>query len=265
MSVRAQSVSRHQLVDLIERQIMNNELRPGMALPSERKLSERYSVSRSAVREALRVLGERRLVVVEQGRGAFVREPDPAAAAAAISDALRREQVTARHVIVGRRVLECETAFLAAAARTKHDLDAMDQALVELRDDAALLDRVKADLTFHMAVARAAHNPVLEAMFGSITGLAAELMLRSLSDREVSHAGLPQHRAIRDAISDGDAIAARDHMAEHLDVAFQRYGADLDRRLDTVAEHRLSDLVGPSSTLDDVFQIAAATRREHRP
>lgn len=254
-------MSRDDLVAVLEHQIIGEQISAGSMLPGERKLSEQFSVSRSAVREALSVLSERRLISVEQGRGAFVRESDPADAAALLTDVFRRERVTARDVIVGRRVLECETALLAATARTDRDLAVMQNALVQLRDEDALLDRVKADLAFHLAVARAAHNPVLEAMFGAITGLTAELMLRSLSDREVSSAGLPQHVDILNAVRAGDAQSARAHMAEHLDVAMMHYGPDLDQWLDTVAERRLSRLVGTRQTLDDVFRLAADAGR----
>lgn len=261
MEARAHRMSRDELVALLEGHIIDGTLPSGTALPGERKLSEQFSVSRSAIREALSVLTERRLISVEQGRGAFVRESDPADAAAVLTDVLRRERVTARDVIVGRRLVECETAFLAANAHTAHDLAVMENALAQLRDDDALLDRVKADLAFHLALARAAHNPVLEAMFGAITGLTAELMLRSLSDREVSTAGLPQHRDILDAVRAGDGESARAHMAGHLDVAMTHYGPDLDQWLDTVAERRLSRLVGTRQTLEDVFRLADRARR----
>jgi GntR family transcriptional regulator, transcriptional repressor for pyruvate dehydrogenase complex len=258
MTPRGRPISREELVAVFENQIIDRSLPPGSMLPSERKLSEQFSVSRSGVREVLRVLDERRLIHVEQGRGAFVREPDPAAAAAAVTDALRREQVTARDVIVGRRVLECETAALAATARTDDDLRAMGNALGQLTEHKAILERVKADLGFHLAVAHASHNPVLETMFRAITGLTAELMLRSLSDREVSRAGLPQHKDILEAIRNRDPEAARSLMRDHLGVAMDHYGPDLDQLLDIVAERQLSRMVGGTQTLRDVFDLASA-------
>ncbi|ROS71862.1 GntR family transcriptional repressor for pyruvate dehydrogenase complex [Curtobacterium sp. PhB130] len=255
MEISERVTTREELVTILEGQILNGTLAAGTMLASERKLSEQYSVSRSGVREALRVLAERRLIVVRSGRGAFVREPDSTAAAAAVTNALRREQVTARDVIVGRRMLEAETAALAATARTASDLDEMQRALTNLGIRNPLLERVRADLEFHLAVAHASHNPVLETMFRAISGFTAELILRSLSDAEVSEVGLPQHAEILDAIRSGDGVGARTLMCEHLDVAMSRYGLDLDQGLDAVAERQLSEVLGSRRTLGDLLEV----------
>src|ERR687888_26944 len=65
------------LVDRLETDIVARTLAPGERLPSERKLVERYGVSRPIVREVLRRLQERGLIVVHPGRGSFVRELTP--------------------------------------------------------------------------------------------------------------------------------------------------------------------------------------------
>ena len=79
-----------------------------------------------------------------------------------------------------------------------------------------LLEQARYDLAFHLAIARAAANPVIETMFGSIAGLTAELMLRSLSDPEVTRASVPFHRQICEAIRERDPARARLAMERHL-------------------------------------------------
>ena len=249
-------ISREDLVAMLDRQILTGALPAGSPLPSERQLAERFAVSRPVVREALRALSERRLVRIEIGRGAFVRESDPTAAATVLATSIRGRNVTARHVIDGRRLIEVETARLAAEHRGTEDLERMEQALHSLHPDDPLLDRVRADLRFHLAVARASHNPVLEAMLGAISGLAAELMVRSLSDPDVAREGVPQHAQILAAIADKDVTTASSRMCEHLDLALSKYGADLDDNLDTVAERRMREDPGPDRSLDDLFRIA---------
>ena len=59
-----------------------------------------------------------------------------------------------------------------------------------------VLEQARLDLAFHALVVRASHNTVIETMYASITSLTFELMLRSLSDRQVRQAGLPLHENI---------------------------------------------------------------------
>lgn len=256
MTIRGVS-TREELILALEHQILSGQLKPGSLLPSERQLSENHSVSRSGVREALRVLAERRLVSVKHGRGTFVADPDSGAAAAAIGNALRRENITARDVIVGRTVVEKEAAALAATVRTDEDLERMDRILVLLDPRSAILDVVRADLSFHLALVRGSHNPIFEAMFRAISGFTAELMLRSLSDEGVAEIAVPQHREILRAVRDGDSTAARALVNAHMEVAVNHYGADLDRSLDAVAERELGRLFGPERSLNDIWDVAA--------
>lgn len=256
MSIDRSVSSREELVDVLERQILSGQLKVGTMLPSERRLSERFALSRSGVREALRVLGERSLVSVVHGRGTFVVEPSSDMAGAAIGNALRRQNVTARDVIVGRTVVEQEAAALAASARTDSDLRSLEEMLARLDTSGPILDLVRADLAFHLALVRSSHNPIFEAMFRAISAFTAEMMLRSLSDQSVAELGVPQHRAIVDAVRARDAEGARAVIQEHMSVAVRHYGADLDRSLDAVAERELERLLGPSRSLRDVWDVA---------
>lgn len=250
------AVTSKELVDELEHKILTGKYAVGEMLPSERRLSEAYSVSRSGVREALKILGERGLVTVRHGRGTFVTDPNAGAAGAAIGNALRRERITARDVIIGRMAVEKESAALAAEARTEADLDLLDRIIEGMETSLAILDRVRADLAFHLALVKASHNPVFEAMFRAISGFTAEMMLRSLSDRAVAEVGVPQHRAILEAVRQRDAGEARRLVEEHMAVAIERYGPDLERSLDTVAERELQRVLGPTGSLEDIWRVA---------
>jgi GntR family transcriptional repressor for pyruvate dehydrogenase complex len=245
--------SREDLIEALEEQILSGKLAPGTRLLSERKLSDTFSVSRSSVREAIGVLAERRLVTVQQGRGTFVTAADPGAASAAVVHALRRENVTARDLIVGRMALEKEAAALAAEARSEDDVRELGSILARLDTSRTIFDEVRLDLAFHAAIFAATHNPVLQTMFSAIAGFTAELMLRSLSDRAVTEVAIPQHRQILEAIEAGDGSRAREVMQAHLAVAMELYGRDLDRSLDAVAGRELDKLLGPGNSFDDLF------------
>ena len=235
------------LAALLQRQILGGGIPPGGALPSERKLAERHRVSRSVVREVLGVLAERRLIEVVTGRGAFVRAPRTTDAARAFQGVLRRHGVTARQLVEARRLLESHAAELAAVRATEADLRDLLAHLEAFESADRLAERVRRDLAFHLTVARAAHNPVLEVMFASLAEPSTELILRSLSDPTTMTAGVAMHRRIYNAIRAGSPRAAGSAMARHADLAAQTYGPDLDRDLDPVAGADLRHALG----LDD--------------
>ena len=237
----------------LEEEILSGRLAAGSRLPSERALADRYGVSRPVVRETMRTLVERSLVDVVPGRGAFVRQAQATDAAPGMAALLRRRQPTPRDLVEARTMLECTAAELAAARAEPADLAAMTDALERLGGAGGVLERARYDLAFHLAIARAAHNPVIDTMFGAISGFAIELMLRSLNDPIVAPASLPYHAAIFDAIRSGKPTAASAAMADHLAVAARTYGDDLHRSLESVARRELARLLDPSVTLEDLL------------
>ncbi|MGH2533618.1 MAG: FadR/GntR family transcriptional regulator [Thermomicrobiales bacterium] len=246
-------VSRDTLAAHLERRIMAGELTAGEKLPSERQLSERYGVSRPVVREALRSLVERQLVEVQPGRGAFVRRARLSDAAGRLEAVFRRTQATARDVVEARTMLECTAASLAAQRATPADLAALETALDQFDRATDIIEQARCDLTFHLGIVRAARNPVVETMFGSITGLAVELMLRSLGDWDVASVSLPYHRQIADAIRARDPRQARSLMEAHLAVAATLYGEDYERSIESIARREVQRLFPPGVTLDDLL------------
>ena len=220
----------------------------GSRMPSERQLTREFGASRPVIREALRSLLERGLIEVQAGRGTFVREPDALATAGSIDLHFRRSGVTARQLSEARLMLETEAAGLAAERASEADLTELRAALDRLEHAASPVEQVRGDLAFHLTLARAAHNPVIEMMFRSIAGLAVELMVRSAADPAVLGRSGPFHRAALEAVDAHDREAARAALQAHLGVAAQTYGGDYDRNLDTTAFRALR-LLGQSPDL----------------
>ena len=243
-----------ELADTIERDLLDI---PGMTvgsqLPPERALALQFSVSRPLVREALRVLVERRRIAVYPGRGAFVRPASLLSAAQPLQNLLRRQHSTARHLVVARSMLEAEAAAAAATRGNTEANDAIASALAATKGRSDIVATVWADLAFHARVVQAAGNPIVETMFAAIAPQTAELMLRTRSDTEVSRAGLPYHDEIYEAIRVGDAIGARAAAIGHLRVGERLLGADLDEPLEDVARTRLKQFFGDDTMLEDLF------------
>ncbi len=155
-------------------------------------------------------------------------------------------------------MLEATTAALAAMRATDADLEGIEDALRLFDAAAGVIEQARYDLAFHLAVARAARNPVVETMFGAITGLTIELMLRSLADPEVTRVSVPYHHAILAAIQACDPERARTAMIDHLEVAARTYGEDFDRSLESVARRELARLLDPGVTLEALLASVPA-------
>ncbi len=104
-----------QIVEQIQRRIMDGDLKPGDQLPSERELGKQFGVSRTSIREAIRVLTLMGLVEVNHGRGTFITEQTPNAIRYTIDTMINiARKEGSGNLIELREILEPEIAALAA-------------------------------------------------------------------------------------------------------------------------------------------------------
>lgn len=184
----------------------------GGRLPAERELAERLGVSRVTLREVLRVLTDEGLVESRRGRygGTFVREPatggEPPAGLGApeLEDTLRF-----------REVLEAGAAELAAGQGLTAGGGTRLRAALDATRDAALNDYRRQDTLFHLALVEEAGSPTLTAQYAAVRASLNDLLGRiPLLVRNLEHAQ-HQHTALVDAVTAGDAEAARALAREH--------------------------------------------------
>lgn len=246
------SLAAHLLDDILAGRIAS-----GTKLPPERLLAQRFGLSRPIVREVLRSLAERGFVEILPSRGTYVREAHPTDGARSLDTSFRRRNTTVRELSEARHMVETCAAALAAANATQVEVTAMRRCLDDLAMTTQVLEQARLDLAFHALVVRASHNTVIETMYASITTLTFELMLRSLSDRQVRQTGAPWHEGIWQAIRDRDGKAAAAAMQEHLDKAKALYGSDFERSVDQVAQRELQRMLGPSASLEDLLDDIA--------
>ncbi len=165
-------------------------------------------------------------------------------------------------------MLEQRAAKLAAQRATPKDIEDMRAALRAFDAATDLLERARYDVAFHALIARSAHNPVIEMMFGSIAPLVFDLMLRSLDDTVVVALGVPYHEETLRAIEAGDGETASKAMERHVSLADALFGTDLDAPLHTLAQRKIAGLLGPGVVLEDVVAEAlsvAASLAEQAP
>jgi DNA-binding FadR family transcriptional regulator len=214
------------MADLLA-EIALGERRPGDMLPREIDLVDRFGVSRGVIRESLRGLEERCVIVVRHGRGATVaaREQwdvlDPEVLKALLAAPEGEDLVD--EALECQRLLEVQAAGLAAERADPADLEALTHALERMTADAGRAHTTRtaarryhhADLEFHRMVVHASRNRALAQMSAplhrALTATSADP-----GDEAAAARHLSEHRGIVEAIADHDPDAARAAMADHL-------------------------------------------------
>lgn len=205
-----------EIADQVAQLIRAGEYKPGDALPSERDLSKRLSVSRPAVREAMVALEIAGLVEVRGGSGIYVRDK---AVPAHVPDA----GIGPYEAFVARRVLEAEIAATAAIEANEETLAELDAALEQLRHDNLLLPpEGQGDRRFHLALAAASGNSVYVQLMRFIWDELLErgpLWIKLGARRFIRPTRIAEHEAIVAAVRARDPEAARRAMQAHMDGA----------------------------------------------
>jgi GntR family transcriptional repressor for pyruvate dehydrogenase complex len=196
--------------------IGERHLRPGDAIPTERELMERYGVGRSSVREALRVLESNGLIA--SMRGGFVVAAASRPLNKSIGLLLTLEEANLRELFELRRMLEAETAALAATRRRRGHLTQLAAAIEAMEEGLAEEDRyIAADVQFHLVLAEASGNRLVEHAMLAIRDLLRRALSTIYRIPESAAKSIADHRVILAAVEDGDATRARAAMRDHLD------------------------------------------------
>jgi GntR family transcriptional repressor for pyruvate dehydrogenase complex len=213
---RTSDVVAGRLLEMITKQT----LVPGDPVPVEREIAAAYSVGRSTVREALRIL-ESQGVITATPSGSFV----VAQAAQPLHRSLRLVMALDAAPSIGdlfelRRILDCAAAELAAHRRRPHDLDQMQDAIAAM---AAALDAgdaqrfIEADLRFHIAMAEATGNSLVSHTLNAIRDVLRDALLEIFEIPNSAERAIDEHRAIVAAIRAGDGSESRIAARIHLD------------------------------------------------
>ena len=222
---------KERVIRQLTRLIDDGILAPGDQLPSERELSEELQVSRGTVREAVQFLQTLGLLEIRHGSGTFVR---PATDASSLRDEWR--EWTIRHaerihdLLEIRKGLEPFAAELAAQRAGAPEVAAMEEALEQMEpavDPPDLAALVQADLAFHHALCAAAGNAALTEFADAL----GEQLVRergtiwNLPGRPSR--SLVEHRAICDAVREGNPRRARKAVLQHLESVEADLGASV--------------------------------------
>jgi len=205
------------VADTLVERIVSREYPEKSLLPTERELCESMGVSRTVIREAIKLLETQGLVRIEHGRGTLVQEPDASTVGDSLRLLLRRNNHLTEDLMEVRKILEFGVVALAAQKRSEANLTAMQGCIQIMREKPGETEGyVDADVEFHAEIARAAQNPVLLVLLEPLGELLRKSRSETFSGPRMVKLRTRQHEEIFEAIRDRDVVRAQNGMNQHL-------------------------------------------------
>lgn len=197
----------------------------GDKLPNENELSAELNVSRTTLREAIRILVAYNILEIQRGKGTFVtqtafeKEPD----LGQLSDI----KVNAKDLYEMRLIFEPEAAYLAAIRGTDAEIKRILEFGKRIEQEIkAGQDRTDNEHSFHKAIAQATHNEFMNQLMPILyQAIAKGVTLSAMSQKAVSDT-INDHRMIMDFLEQRNAEGAKNAMKIHIMHAIQELGIE---------------------------------------
>ena len=207
-----------EIVRQVKAMIAEGRLKGGDRLPPERELADKFVVSRTSVREALRALESLGLVDIRPGEGTFVREVSIEQLVEPLALLIVSQREALGELFEARRLLEPALAALAAERATPEDVHEMERILEEqAREVEGGRTGLAQDARFHAALGAAAHNRAITRIAHAVIDLLTQSREESLNTPGRPTRSHDDHRRILAAVARRDPAAARQAMLEHLE------------------------------------------------
>ena len=192
--------------------ILSGSIAIGERLPSERELCVRFEVSRPVIREAVRSLIAKGLLVDHPRRGHVVSSFGREEVTESLTFYLRGRRLDYEKLMEVRTLVEIENAGLAAERASADQIDALREAAPLLAPNPDPAVTALADVEFHRAIATATGNEFLEVLLDSIREALITVQLPTLADPKIVASARRAHERIAKQIAARDAAGARDAM-----------------------------------------------------
>lgn len=193
----------------VKAMIIQREMKPGDRLPTELELVDQFGVSRSTLREAMKVLSAENVVVIRQGSGTFVSQgtgirEDP------LGLNFTNQNKLIKNLFETRMLIEPNIAALAAQRATPEDIRNLKSLVMEMdRVQVNSPGMAEMDVQFHTAVAECTHNDVLIRVVPIINESIRRSHVETHNDPESFKRAKRSHMGIYQAIAKGEYMSAR--------------------------------------------------------
>jgi DNA-binding FadR family transcriptional regulator len=199
--------------------IVSGRIAPGRVLNGEIEASERLQVSRTAYREAVRILAAKGLIESRPKLGTRVSEPrcwhllDPDVISWIFTGT--PDERLLRALFELRTIVEPAAAALAAEKRSPEQLQALRRALDAMAASTLAVEEGRqADRDFHCILLEASGNPFLASLESGVAAAVSCATVCKRRHRPLPRGPLPDHERVYEAVASREALAAREAMAE---------------------------------------------------
>ena len=206
-----------QIVIQIQALIDKGRLKHGDQLPPERELATIFKVSRHSVREAIRILEQKKVLKSRPGSGTYIILEDESSVVDILARAINQAKHTLSEIFQFRELLEPQIAGLAAQSATEEDRLIL-QDILQRQHNALDNNTVSRDLDqdFHRALAKATGNSVLLQVIELLDHIFLKSRHESSQSPHRNRMSLKGHQEILKAVIDEDPKTARKLMTGHL-------------------------------------------------
>lgn len=210
-----------QVIDAIKQMISKEGFGPGDKFYSENKLTRKLDVSRSSIREAVRILEVTGFVSVKHGKGIFISD-SIGDGFGALSDWVKNNETFLIEHFEVRLIIDPKAAAYAARNAENDDIKKMEEACEEFVKDykaGNTAGLIKTDKRFHKTIAKSTKNRTLFLIMKTMTESLPEGWISSLHIPGRANKTIVEHESVIQAIKTGNSGAAERAMAQHIDNA----------------------------------------------
>ena len=200
----------------IKELIIKNQYKPGDKLPNEMELTTQLNVSRSTIREAIKILMSKNILEIRRGKGTYVCER-PGIASDPLGVTFMNKKDLLLYLFETRLIIEPGIAELAAIRSKEKNILDLENAFGRIVHNVTNnIDHTAADIHFHNIIAKSTQNPILQNILPVINDCIKEGYLETKDIPESGEKVIRDHRNILEAIRMNDSELARKYMIQHI-------------------------------------------------
>jgi len=218
------------IIKRIEKALVEGELKPGDKVPAEREFVQKFKVSRTSFREAIKMLTALGVVKIKRGDGTYVTKGNSNSIIDPLVFSLILEEKIPQHLLQLRKILEVGILMLVIDEVNEEDISKMEKAIESLEENyrkknSNATELTHCDLSFHLALAEATHNPLIVRIMGVVLNLVFSSIRRTHLLFKDTKQAIKEHKALLAAITQRDIIKAQEAVSLTLE-SWRKYGLE---------------------------------------